>query len=93
MRHVMTYVISAGKAFNLVLSHPDNSDPSTWDQSNPLEDMKKHFTGWDPTLTKVLGMIKHTLKWPLLSGTKLPTWLHSSGKLILIGDSAHAMLP
>lgn len=46
-RHVMTYTIGAGKSFNMVLSHPDNSDPSTWDQVTALSDMRREFQGWD----------------------------------------------
>lgn len=44
----MTYTIGAGKAFNMVLSHPDETDPSTWDQSTALRDMRAEFGGWDP---------------------------------------------
>ncbi|KKA22978.1 Uncharacterized protein T310_2992 [Rasamsonia emersonii CBS 393.64] len=90
-RHVMTYTIGAGKTFNLVLSHPDDTDPSGWDQSRALEDMKAEFRGWDPTLTKIIAMVDKTLKWPLLSGTPLDRWV--SGKLVILGDAAHAMVP
>lgn len=47
-RHVMAYSIAGGKSFNMVLSHPEHSDPSTWNQETVLEDMKRHFEGWDP---------------------------------------------
>ena len=47
MRHVMTYTIAAGKSFNMVLSHPEESDPSTWRQETAVSDMKQHFKGWD----------------------------------------------
>lgn len=47
MRHVMTYPISSGKSFNMVLSHPESSDPSTWNRDAELQDMMKHFEGWD----------------------------------------------
>jgi salicylate hydroxylase len=43
----MTYTIGAGKSFNMVLSHPDDSDPATWDQKNTLSDMRREFQGWD----------------------------------------------
>lgn len=33
------------------------------------------------------------MKWPLLSGKPLRTWVASSGKLLIIGDAAHAMVP
>ncbi|KAL1970562.1 hypothetical protein VTN77DRAFT_4206 [Rasamsonia byssochlamydoides] len=87
----MAYSIGAGKTFNLVLSHPDETDPSGWDQAKALEDMKAEFHGWDPKLTKIIGVIDKTLKWPLLSGSQLERWV--SGKLVILGDAAHAMLP
>ena len=89
----MSYSISAGKSFNMVLSHPDDSDPTGWNQENALKDMRKHFQGWDPRLTKLISIIRDTLKWPLMSGTLLDRWVHSANKLIITGDAAHAMLP
>jgi salicylate hydroxylase len=47
MRHVMSYTIAAGRSFNMVLSHPEKSDPRTWSSKTTLEDMKKQFEGWD----------------------------------------------
>ncbi|RHZ58557.1 hypothetical protein CDV55_105320 [Aspergillus turcosus] len=90
-RHVMTYTIGAGKAFNMVLSHPDTSDPAMWDVRTALQDMKAEFEGWDPVLTKIIGMVEKTIKWPLVSGSLLNRWMR--GKLVILGDAAHAMLP
>lgn len=49
-RHVMTYVICAGKSFDTVLSHRDGSDSTEWtqDQDEILASMRKEFDGWDP---------------------------------------------
>ncbi|KAL3483107.1 hypothetical protein BJX62DRAFT_231206 [Aspergillus germanicus] len=90
-RHVMTYTIGTGKSFNMVLSHWDPRDPATWDQSTALEDMRREFTGWDPRLTKIIGMIKNTIKWPLVSTPALTKWFQ--GNVVVLGDAAHAMLP
>ncbi|CAG8182236.1 unnamed protein product [Penicillium nalgiovense] len=90
-RHVMTYTIGAGKSFNMVLSHPDDSDPSTWDQKNTLSDMRREFHGWDSRLENIIGLIEKTIKWPLISGAPLPRWVN--GKVLILGDAAHAMLP
>lgn len=38
-------------------------------------------------------MITKTIKWPLLSGAHLPTWISKSAKLLILGDAAHAMVP
>ncbi|KAJ5402817.1 uncharacterized protein N7487_008713 [Penicillium crustosum] len=90
-RHVMTYTIGAGKSFNMVLSHPDDSDPSTWDQQNTLSEMRCEFQGWDSRLEKIIGLIEKTIKWPLISGVPLSRWVN--GKVLILGDAAHAMLP
>lgn len=46
-RHVMTYPIASGNAFNMVLSHIDHSDPSTWKAETAIEDMRDYFKDWD----------------------------------------------
>jgi salicylate hydroxylase len=107
----MTYTIASGKSFNMVLSHPEDTDPSTWSQETAVDDMKHHFAGWDfrlapdskhfevlpnrlcASLTKIIGMIDKTMKWPLLSGKPLSKWVAPSGKCFILGDAAHAMVP
>jgi 2-polyprenyl-6-methoxyphenol hydroxylase-like FAD-dependent oxidoreductase len=44
-----------------------------------------------PRLSKVISMVDKTLKWPLFSGSLLQRWV--SGKLVILGDAAHAMIP
>lgn len=46
----MTYTIAAGESFNMVLSHRDRRDPSTWQQkgqADVLKEMRAEFQGWD----------------------------------------------
>ena len=50
----MTYTIASGQSFNMVLSHIDHSDPSTWKPGTELEDMKSYFTGWDPKYVRFI---------------------------------------
>ncbi|KAH7052415.1 hypothetical protein B0J12DRAFT_661602 [Macrophomina phaseolina] len=92
-RHCMTYCIAGGKAFNMVLSHPDSPGAEVSQPDKVLEDMRAHFKDWDSRLVKVISLIDKTLKWPLMSGSKLPTWIAPSKKLLILGDAAHAMLP
>lgn len=33
------------------------------------------------------------MKWPLMTGKPLQKWVHPSGKLVIMGDAAHAMVP
>ena len=43
----MTYIISGGQKFNMVLSHPAHADSSFGDSGTAIGDMKKRFIGWD----------------------------------------------
>ncbi len=49
-RHVMSYPINGGKTFNMVLSHPDESDGQAWStEPEPvLSEMRQNYEGWDP---------------------------------------------
>lgn len=38
-------------------------------------------------------MIDRTMKWPLMTGDTFGRWISRSGKLVMLGDAAHAMLP
>ena len=92
-QHVMSYTIAGGHTFNMVLSHRDHSDPSTWDQAHAVENAKQAFRGWDPRLVKIINMIEKTMKWPLLTGQSLDRWVSDSRRLVILGDAAHAMVP
>ncbi|KAI6429285.1 hypothetical protein MCOR22_010325 [Pyricularia oryzae] len=92
-RHVMSYTISAGKSFNMVLSHVDHSDPSTWKAETAVADVNREFAGWDPRLTKIISLITSCIKWPLTNGRKLRSWVSRGSRLVILGDAAHAMVP
>ncbi|KAH8657397.1 hypothetical protein BGZ60DRAFT_434367 [Tricladium varicosporioides] len=53
-----------------------------------MEDVRKRFGSWDLRISKMLEHVGGVLEW-----RPLPGWVHPSGKLCLIGDSAHAMTP
>ncbi|KAH7039589.1 salicylate hydroxylase [Microdochium trichocladiopsis] len=92
-KHVMTYAISAGSSFNMVLSHVDWSDPETWTPEGVLEDMRQQFADWDPQLVRIVNMVDKTMKWPLTSMRATKHWVSVSGRLVMIGDAVHAMVP
>ncbi|KAF2755033.1 FAD/NAD(P)-binding domain-containing protein [Pseudovirgaria hyperparasitica] len=93
-RHIMAYSIAAGETFNLVISHPATTDPATWRQDDNVAEMKRQFEGWDPRIVGVLDMVEQTTRWPLMAyRDALPRWVHRDGKMCMLGDAAHAMLP
>lgn len=89
----MTYTIASGSSFNMVLSHVDDTDPSTWKREDAIPDMRREFADWDPALIKIINLIDHAIKWPLMTGQRLTSWSSASSKIIILGDAAHAMVP
>ena len=43
----MTYMISGGKTFNMVLAHRDTSDSALWTSNSARRDMEHRYDGWD----------------------------------------------
>lgn len=44
-------------------------------------------------LLTIIGLIETSVKWPLMSGSRLESWTAPSSKLVILGDAAHAMVP
>lgn len=47
----------------------------------------------DNSVTKIICLITFTRKWPLRTLPELPAWVSPSGKVAIMGDAAHPMLP
>jgi salicylate hydroxylase len=53
--------------------------------------LRREFEGWDPRIGEVLRQVDKTFRWALYDREPLPTW--TKGRLTLLGDAAHPMLP
>ena len=51
----------------------------------------REFAGWDPRIETLLSQVQTTFRWALYDREPLPTW--TKGRLTLLGDAAHPMLP
>ena len=49
------------------------------------------FNGWHPAVMEIMCAVPLTLRWALFSVRPLRTW--QRGRVVLIGDAAHGMLP
>ncbi|MET0187620.1 MAG: FAD-dependent monooxygenase [Pseudonocardia sediminis] len=49
------------------------------------------FAGWHPAVREMLAAVPQSPRWPLLTQPPLNTW--TRGRVTLIGDACHAMLP
>jgi 2-polyprenyl-6-methoxyphenol hydroxylase-like FAD-dependent oxidoreductase len=76
------------------MTHKDDGDiGESWQQPGNLEDVHKLVEGWSPDIVAAVHKMKDCLDWKICYRDPLPTWVSRSGKVALIGDSAHPHLP
>jgi len=63
----------------------------SWSAPGDPEVLRRQFEGWDPRIGEVLNQVDRTFRWALYDREPLPTW--TKGRLTLLGDAAHPMLP
>lgn len=91
-RHIVSYCVRNKKEYNLVMIHPCKGTNET---ARPVDTaiMRSDFTGFEPRVQKMLSLVPSTLVWSLMDREPLDTWIHSDGKVCLLGDACHPMLP
>lgn len=92
-RHLMAYPIRGKQEYNLVLLHPDDGSVESWTAEGSAEKMRRDFGDFEPRVRKILQFVQSTLKWRLMDRKPLNKWIHDSGRVVLLGDSCHPMLP
>lgn len=91
-KHFLVFPLRAGKIINYVGFVPaDQEMKESWTAPGDPDQLRKEFTGWDPRIGKLLSKVDKTFRWALNDRDPLPTW--TKGRLSLLGDAAHPMLP
>lgn len=63
----------------------------SWSAPGDPQDLADAFAGWDPAIAGIIEQIARTFTWGLYDREPLPRW--TNGRLTLLGDAAHPMLP
>ncbi|KAA1476429.1 FAD/NAD(P)-binding domain-containing protein [Dentipellis sp. KUC8613] len=92
-RHLMAYCISGRREYNFVLLHPDDGSEESWSAVGDVEKMREQFADFEPRVQKLMSFVSSTLRWRLMDRAPLDRWIHPSGRVALLGDACHAMLP
>ena len=70
-----------------------DEDGKLWDSHGDVGIIRQYFGSSNPILKALVEKTKHCSRWRLSQLPDLPRWRSPKGRMILLGDSAHAMLP
>jgi salicylate hydroxylase len=90
--HLIAYYIRAKKQVNIVTQEDtDKWVEEGWSTRGDPDEMRASFPNPEPRLEKLLSRVTACSKWGLFTRPLTPNW--GRGRIQLIGDAAHAMLP
>lgn len=91
-RHFLVYPLRAGKLINYVGFVPADAEmKESWSAPGDPDSLRLEFRGWDSRVGALLKQVKSTFRSALYDREPLPIW--TQGRLSLLGDAAHPMLP
>jgi len=93
-KHIVSYLINRGQYLNFVGVTPSNSPTDTsWTTESSWLTLQNDFHSWHPDVQTMIQAAEHSqvYRWNLYDQTPTSKW--HSGRVVLVGDAAHAALP
>src|SRR5262245_37773644 len=91
-KHFVHYYVRNKQLLNFVAVIDQESwTKESWTDRGDPADAIAAFEGWHPQLRGILQAVDETFIWALFERPPMPRW--SVGRVTLLGDACHAMLP
>jgi salicylate hydroxylase len=90
--HVVHYWVAGGRFMNVVCvtEHGEWTEES-WTTPGKVADVAARYQDWHPAVRGLIAAFPETFVWALHDRLPLPRW--SDGRVTLLGDACHPMLP
>ena len=91
-KHMVTYPLRDGSLINIVAVEECNEwADEGWNHTGNPDELRRLFTGWCGDVTTLLAQVNSPIVWGLFTHPPLHNWVKN--RAILLGDSAHPMVP
>jgi len=91
-RHAVVYPVSGGRQLSFAATDPSRDwTEESWSAEGDVAKLLFAYQGWHPDLRSVLTAAGPVRRWAVHDRDVLARW--STGRLTLLGDAAHPMLP
>ncbi|HXW25595.1 MAG TPA: FAD-dependent monooxygenase [Xanthobacteraceae bacterium] len=91
-KHFVHYYVQARRLLNFVcLVEQDAWTSESWTARGDVMAARAAYRGWHPQVRAILDAQEEIFIWALLDRAPLPRW--SVGRVTLLGDACHPMLP
>ena len=90
--HVVHYLVRRGELVNFVAHYDTDSwTEESWTRECDRAELMQTYACWNDALLRLFESSPRYYKWALYDRDPLPAW--GKGRVTLLGDSAHPMLP
>lgn len=90
-RHFVHYYVRGGQAVNFVGVVERDWREESWTEPGDPAELQADFAGWPPVVRAICAAATSPFRWALFDRPPLPAW--TKGRVTLLGDAAHPMLP
>jgi salicylate hydroxylase len=88
---VVHYYVRRGEIVNWIAHYETDWREESWSVESDWCEAARAYAGWHPLLGELFSRTARCYKWALYDRDPLPRW--TSGRVTLLGDAAHPMLP
>ncbi|RFU74126.1 hypothetical protein TARUN_8126 [Trichoderma arundinaceum] len=90
---VTRYSAKFGRIGLLFAIQGETDQKGLWDENGDIEFVRRFFSGICSDMIKALKIAKSCDRWRVAEVPNLPRWSSQAGRIVLLGDAAHAMHP